>query len=345
MAKRTEIYCLPVLEARGSRSKCQQRRVLSRAVRNRSDLSPWLVGRHLLPVYFHCFTFSSLFLCLCAQISPFHKDSSLIGLGLILTISFSLDCFYTVPISTRTSTFWKSASSERANRWVKRTYHWWSDRTPHRRGHHIPGSEAGVEKQGDTDSWVHFPWYCLNKSSWVLASHILCLPYFPSFLCLSSFCSPFSLSVQFSSVQSCPTLRPHESQHARPPCPSPTPGVYSNSCPSSRWCHPAMSSFAIPFSSCRQSFPASGSFPVSQLFAWGGQSIGVSASASVLPMNTQDWSPSGWTGWVSLQSKGLSRVFSSTIVQRHLRHSTFFTVQLSHPYVTTWPLDWPLLAK
>ena len=103
------------------------------------------------------------------------------------------------------------------------------------------------------------------------------------------------------------SLRPHESQHARPPCPSPTPGVYSNSCPSSQWCHPAISSSVVPFSSCPQSLPASGSFPTSQLFAWGGQSIGVSASASVLPMNTQDWSPLGWTGWISLQSKGLSR--------------------------------------
>ena len=111
-------------------------------------------------------------------------------------------------------------------------------------------------------------------------------------------------SVQFISVaQSCLTLRPHESQHARPPCQSPTPGVYPNSCPSSQPCHPAISSSVIPFSSCPQSLPTSGSF---QLFAWGGQSIGVSASASVLPMNTQEWSPLGWTGWISLQSKGLS---------------------------------------
>ena len=115
------------------------------------------------------------------------------------------------------------------------------------------------------------------------------------------------------------------SQHARPPCPSPTPGVYSNSCPWSRWCHQAISSFVIPFSSCPQSLPASGSFPMSQLFAWGGQSIGVSASASVLPMNTQDWSHLGWTDWISLQSKGLSRVFSNTAVQKH----QFFGTQLS----------------
>ena len=110
------------------------------------------------------------------------------------------------------------------------------------------------------------------------------------------------------------SLRPHESQHARPPCPSPTPGVYPNSHPSRWWCHPAISSSVAPFSSCPQSLPASGSFPMSQLFTWGGQSIGVSASASVLPINTQDLSPSEWTHWISLQSKGLSRIFSNTIV-------------------------------
>ena len=102
------------------------------------------------------------------------------------------------------------------------------------------------------------------------------------------------------------SLWPHGLQHAKPPCPSPTPRVYPNSCPLSRWCHPAISSSIVPFSSCPQSFPASGSFPMSQLFTTGGQSIGVSASTSVLPMNTQDWSPLGWTGWISLQSKGLS---------------------------------------
>ena len=111
------------------------------------------------------------------------------------------------------------------------------------------------------------------------------------------------------------SLQPHEPQHARPPCPSPAPRVYQNSCPLSRWCHPTISSSVVPFSSCPQSFPASGSFPMSQFFASGGQSIGLSASASVLPMNTQDWSPLGWTGWSSLQSKGLSRIFSNTTVQ------------------------------
>ena len=124
--------------------------------------------------------------------------------------------------------------------------------------------------------------------------------------------------IQFSSVaQSCPTLRPHESQHTRPLCPSTTPRVHSDSHPSSQWCHPALSSSVVPFSSCPQSLPASESFPVSHLFAWGGQSIGVSALASFLPKKSQGWSPSEWAGWVSLQSKGLSRVFSNTAVQKH----------------------------
>ena len=113
------------------------------------------------------------------------------------------------------------------------------------------------------------------------------------------------------------SLRPHESQHARPPCPSPTPGVHPDSRPSSQWCHPAISSSLVPFSSCPQSVPASESFPMSQLFAWGGQSTGVSALASFLPKKSQGLPPSEWTGWISLQSKGLSRVFSNTTVQKH----------------------------
>ena len=132
------------------------------------------------------------------------------------------------------------------------------------------------------------------------------------------------------------SLRPHESQHARPPCPSPTPGVYPNSCPSSRWCHPTISSSVVPISSCPQSLLASQSFPMSQLLAWGGQSIGV--SASVLPMNIQDWSPLGWTSWISLQSKGLSRDFSNTTVQKH----QFFGAQLSsqsNSHIHTWLLE------
>ena len=140
---------------------------------------------------------------------------------------------------------------------------------------------------------------------------------------------PYLSSVQFSHSVMSNSLWPQESQHARPPCPSPTPGVYSDSCPSSRWCHPAISSSVVPFSFCPQSLPASGSFPMSQLFAWGGQSIGVSALASVLPMNSQDWSPLEWTSLISLQSKGLSRVFSNTKVQKH----QFFIIQLSSPYL------------
>ena len=139
-------------------------------------------------------------------------------------------------------------------------------------------------------------------------------------------CMDIWASVQFSLVaQLCPTLRPHEPRHARPPCPSPTPWVYPNSCPSSRWYHLAISSSVIPFSSWPQSLPASGSFPMSQFFTWGGQSTGVSASASVLPKYTQDWSPLGRTGWISLQSKGLSKVFSNTTVSKH----QFFSAQLS----------------
>ena len=121
------------------------------------------------------------------------------------------------------------------------------------------------------------------------------------------------------------SLRPHELQHARLPCPSPIPRVYPNSCPLSQWCHPAISSSVVPFSSCPQSLPALKSFPMSQLFAWGGQSTGVSASASFLPKKSQGWSPSEWTGCISLQSKGLSRVFSNTTVQKH----QFFGTQLS----------------
>ena len=132
-------------------------------------------------------------------------------------------------------------------------------------------------------------------------------------------------SVQFSCSVMSDSLWPHESQHARPPCPSPTPGVHSNWCPLSRWCHPAISSSVVPFSSCPQSLPASESFPKNQLFAWGSQSTGVSALASVLPKNTQGWSPLEWTGWISLQSKGLSRAFSNTTVQKH----QFFGAQLS----------------
>ena len=146
-------------------------------------------------------------------------------------------------------------------------------------------------------------------------------------------------SVQFSRSVVSNSLWPHELQHARPPCLSPTPRVHSNSCPSSRWCHPAISSSVIPFSSCPQSLPASESFPMSQLFAWGGPSTGVSALASVLPKNTQGWSPSEWTAWISLQSKGLSRVFSNTTVQKH-QFGTQLSSQ-SNSHIRTWPLEKP----
>ena len=154
-------------------------------------------------------------------------------------------------------------------------------------------------------------------------------------LILSSFSSvQFSCSVMYDSLQ------PHGLQHARLPCPSPSPGACSHSCPLSRWYHPTISSFVVPFSSCLHSFPASGTFQISQLFTPGGQSIGVSASASVLPMNIQDWFPLGWTGWISLHSKGFSRVFSNTTVQKH----QFFSAQLSsesNAHIHTWLLEKP----
>ena len=147
-------------------------------------------------------------------------------------------------------------------------------------------------------------------------------------------------SIQFSCSVVSNSLQPHGLQHARLPCPSPTPGACSNSCPLSQWCHPTISSFVIPFPSCLQSCPESGSFLMSQLFASGGQSTGASASASVLPMNIQEWFLLGWTGWISLQSKGLSRVFSNTTVQKH----QFFGAQLSlwsSSHIHTWLLQKP----
>ena len=176
----------------------------------------------------------------------------------------------------------------------------------------------------------------MHLASWnkliIENSHRLVLSFLNMFMTcdwiISTFCSlnlnRFT-SVQFSRSVVSDFLWPHESQHTRPPCPSPTPGVHSDSCPSSRWCHPAISFSVIPFFSCPQSLPASESFPMSQLFAWGGQSTGGSALALFLPKKSQGWSPSEWTSWISLQSKGLSRVFSSTMVQKH----QFFSAQLS----------------
>ena len=148
------------------------------------------------------------------------------------------------------------------------------------------------------------------------------------------------LSVQFSCTVMSDSLRPHGLQHTRPSCPSPTLGIYSNSCPLSQWCHPTISSSVIPFSSSLQSFPESESFQMSQFFTSGGQSTWVSALASFLPKNTQDWSPLEWTGWISLQSKGLSRVLSNTTVQKH----HFFSAQpssQSNSHIHTWPLEKP----
>ena len=155
----------------------------------------------------------------------------------------------------------------------------------------------------------------------------------------------YHVLTQFSSVQfSCSVvsnfLQPHESQHARLPCPSPTPRVHSDSRPSSQWCHPAISSSVIPFSSCPQSLPASESFPVRQLFSWGDQSTVVSVLAWVLPMNTQDWSPLGWSGWISLLFKELSRAFSNTTVQKHQFFSTLPSSQ-SNSHIHTWPQEKP----
>ena len=191
--------------------------------------------------------------------------------------------------------------------------------------HKLQGRKGSAELRGD--SWNHVPKaHTLPPQSLFPAAFLQ-----PGLLhragsmgtaapshisCKRGWFLPFS-SVQFSCSVVSDSLQPHEPQHAKPPCASPTPRVYPNSCPLSRQCHPTISSSVVPFSSCLQSFPASGSFPTSQLFTSGGQSIGVSASTSVLPMNIQDLSPLGWTGWISLQSKGLSRVFSNTTVQKH----------------------------
>ena len=214
-----------------------------------------------------------------------------------------------------------------------------------------PGSSVHRILQSRILEWVAMPfsrgsswprdWTCVSCSSCIAGRFFMAEP--PG--------KPWDTgSVQFSHSVMSDSLWPHELQHARPPCPSPTPRAYPNLCPLSWWCHPTTSSSVIPFSSCPQSFPASGSFQMSQLFTSGGQSIGVSASTSVPPMNTQDWFLLGWTGWISLQSKELSR----SLLQHHsskasiLWCSAFFIIQLSHPYMTTRKtiaLDGPLLVK
>ena len=181
--------------------------------------------------------------------------------------------------------------------------------------------------------FIAAPWYVKSKNSPDVLSHgkrVNKLKYIHA----------MEYSVQFSCLVVSDSLLPHESQHTRPPCPSPTPGVHSDSRPSSQWCHPTISSSVIPFSSCPQPLPASESFPMSQLFTWGGQSTGVSALALFLPKKSQGWSPSEWIGWISLQSKGLSRVFSNTTVQKH----QFFGAQpssQSYSHIHTWPQEKP----
>ena len=169
----------------------------------------------------------------------------------------------------------------------------------------------------------------------------LCRLLFLSLVSCNFLCTVLSSpSVKFSRSVMSDSLQPHESQHARPPCPSPSPGIHSDSRPLSPWCHPAISSSVVPFSSCLPSLPASESFPKSQLFTWGGESTGASAFASVLPKKSQGWSPSESTGWISLQSKGPSRVFSNNTVQKH----QFFSIQpssQSNSHIHTWPLEKP----
>ena len=193
----------------------------------------------------------------------------------------------------------------------------------------IPWTEEPGKLQSIRSQRVRHKWATntpLKKKTWIaLCLLMLTCNIYNIHKCMRFININHFSSVQFSHSVMSDSLQPHEPQHSRPPCPSPTPGVHSNSRPLSRWCHPAISSSVVPCSSCPLPFPASGSFPMSQLFASGGQSTGVSASTSVLPMNTQDWSLLGWTGWNSLQSKGLSRVFSNTTVQKH----QFFGAQLS----------------
>ena len=188
---------------------------------------------------------------------------------------------------------------------------------------------------GGGKSVLTFRYRCINILFFPMYINV-CVCVFKHYICVYVYqsVSQFTHSVVSNS------LWPHESQHARSPCPSPTPRIHSNSCPSSWWCHPAFSSSVASFSSCPLSLPTSGSLPMRQLFSWGGQRIGFSASATVFPMNTQDGSPLGWTGWISLQSKGLSRVFSNTTVQKH----QFFGAQISsqsNSHIHTWPWEKP----
>ena len=200
------------------------------------------------------------------------------------------------------------------------------------------------------DEWIRKPWYIYtieyystvkkNTFEWVLLRWMNMEPIIQSEVSQKEKHLYSISSVQLSRSVVSNSLRPHEAHHARPPCPSPTPGVHPDSRPLSQWCHPAISSSVIPFSSCPQSLPASEYFPMSQHVTWGGQSTGVSALASFLPKKSQGWSPSEWTGWISLQPKGLSRVFSNTTVQKHLFFSTQFSSE-SNSHIHTWPQEKP----
>ena len=203
-----------------------------------------------------------------------------------------------------------------------------------------PDSSVHRILQVRTLEWVTIPFSkgLSQHRDWTHVSWVSCIGRHIIYHCCHLGSQNHFQSVQFSRSVVSDSLQLYGLQHVRTPCPSPTPGTYTNSCPLSPWCHPIISSSVVPFFSHLQSIPAPGSFQMSQLFASGGQSIGVSASTLVLPVNTQDWSPLGWTGWISLQSKGLSRVFSNTIVQKH----QFFCAQLSlqsNSHNHTWLLE------
>ena len=185
---------------------------------------------------------------------------------------------------------------------------------------------------------IHLFKSCLSSQFILEFIYLWCSPNFHRTWYLPFQFSDLFCSVQFSHSVVSDSLRSRESQHARPPCSSPSPGVHSDSHPSSQWCHPAISSSVVPISSCPQSLPASESFPMSQLFAWGGQITGASGLASFLPKKSQGWSPSEWTGWISLQSKGLSRVFSNTTVQKHQLFCAQPSSQ-SNSHIHTWPQE------
>ena len=234
----------------------------------------------------------------------------------------------------------KDACSLKEKLWptyhIKKQRHYFADKGPSSQSYGFSSCHGWMWKLDHKESWAEKYW-C---SSTVMLEKTLESPLDCKEIQLvnakehSNYCT-----VQFSHSVVSNSLRPQGLQHTRLSCPSPTPRVCSNSCPLSQWCHPTILFSVIPFSSCLQSFPASGSFPICQLFK-GGQSFGVSASASVLPMNTQDWSPLGWTGWISLQSKGLPRVFSNTTVQKHQLFGAQSSLW-SNFHICTWLLEKP----